>query len=66
MRADGHQISTCVGLQALTQANTKNTQGVRYTGTGGAFCGRSEMILPLGIGNLQKGERCVYQGVFKH
>lgn len=25
-----------------------------------ASCGRSEMILPLGVGNLQKGERYVY------
>lgn len=24
-----------------------------------AVCGRSEMIMPLGVGNLQKGERCV-------
>ena len=51
------QISTCVGLQALTQANTKFSRGLRYTGVGGTFCGRSEMILR--VGNLQKGERCV-------
>ncbi|PPQ83667.1 hypothetical protein CVT26_000898 [Gymnopilus dilepis] len=42
---------------ALAQANTRFSQGLRTTGQGGAFCGRSEMILPLAMGNLQKGER---------
>ncbi|KAJ3501027.1 hypothetical protein NLJ89_g9529 [Agrocybe chaxingu] len=50
-------ISTCVGFQALAQANTKATKGLRYTGVNGAMCGRSEMVLPLAVGNLQKGER---------
>ncbi|CAA7268125.1 unnamed protein product [Cyclocybe aegerita] len=49
-------ISTCVRLQVLAQAHTKNTKGLQYTRVGGAFCGRSEMILPQGVGNLQKGE----------
>jgi hypothetical protein len=40
--------------------NTKFSKGLRYTGVGGVMCGQSEMIMPLGIGNLQKGERCVY------
>ena len=40
--------------------NTKFSKGLHYTGVGGVMCGRSEMIMPLGIGNLQKGERCVY------
>jgi hypothetical protein len=53
------QISTCVGLQALAKASTKFSRGLRHTGVGGVFCGRSEMFLPLGVGNLQKGERCV-------
>ncbi|KAF9550947.1 hypothetical protein CPC08DRAFT_738337 [Agrocybe pediades] len=56
-RAKDDDISTCVGLQALAKASTKFSKGLRHTGVGGAFCGRSEMILPLGIGNLQKGER---------
>ncbi|KDR70910.1 hypothetical protein GALMADRAFT_144380 [Galerina marginata CBS 339.88] len=50
-------ISTCVGLQALAKAYTKYSQGLRHTGVGGSFCGRSEMVLPVAIGNLQKGER---------
>ncbi|KAF9551575.1 hypothetical protein CPC08DRAFT_738301 [Agrocybe pediades] len=56
-RANDADISTCVGLQALAKAATKFSKGLRHTGVGGAFCGRSEMILPLGVGNLQKGER---------
>ena len=47
----------CVGLQALAKANTKFSVGLRYTGVNMAVCGRSEMIFPNGVGNLQKGER---------
>lgn len=53
------QISTCVGFQALAKATTRNTKGLRYSGVGMAVCGRSEMILPNAVGNLQKGERYV-------
>lgn len=51
------QISTCVGFQALAKATTQNTRGLRYTGVCGVMCGRSKMVLPNSIGNLQKGER---------
>ncbi|KAF8958646.1 hypothetical protein BDZ97DRAFT_1609673, partial [Flammula alnicola] len=51
------QISTCVGLQALAKANMKFSLGLRYTGLSLTVCGRSEMILSLGVGNLHKGER---------
>ncbi|PPR03501.1 hypothetical protein CVT24_012668 [Panaeolus cyanescens] len=56
-QATDDDISTCVGFQAIAQANTRFSQGLRYTGVGGVFCGRSEMILPQGVGNLHKGER---------
>lgn len=56
------QISTCVGFQALAKATTRNTKGLRYTGVGAVVCGRSEMILPQGVGNLHKGERYVAIG----
>ncbi|KAF9470561.1 hypothetical protein BDN70DRAFT_902008 [Pholiota conissans] len=56
-KADEDAISTCVGFLALAHALTKFIRGLRYTGVGGAFCGRGEMILPNGVGNLQKGER---------
>jgi hypothetical protein len=58
------KVSTCVGLQALAKMNSKFSRGLRYTGVGGVMCGRSEMIMPLGIGNLQKGERYVSYGTF--
>ena len=53
------QISTCVGFQALAKANSKFSVGLRYTGTNAAVCGRSEMVFPMGVGNLQKGEKYV-------
>ncbi|KAJ3501460.1 hypothetical protein NLJ89_g9327 [Agrocybe chaxingu] len=56
-RSNDEDVSSCVGFQALAQANTRFSKGLRYTGVAGAFCGRSEMVLPLAIGNLQKGER---------
>ncbi|KAJ3500706.1 hypothetical protein NLJ89_g9679 [Agrocybe chaxingu] len=63
-RSNDEDVSSCVGLQALAQANTRFSKGLRYTGVGGAFCGRSEMVLPLAIGNLQKGERFVYSAIY--
>lgn len=54
------QISTCVGFQALAKATTQNTRGLRYTGVGAAMCGRSEMVLPNSVANLQKGERYAF------
>ncbi|KJA18008.1 hypothetical protein HYPSUDRAFT_115767, partial [Hypholoma sublateritium FD-334 SS-4] len=56
-QADAEDISTCVGFQALAKATTQNTRGLRYTGVSGAMCGRSEMVLPNSVGNLQRGER---------
>ncbi|KAJ3503439.1 hypothetical protein NLJ89_g8431 [Agrocybe chaxingu] len=56
-RSNDEDVSSCVGFQALAQANTRFSKGLRYTGVAGAFCGRSEMVLPMAIGNLQKGER---------
>src|SRR5262249_26137595 len=54
--ASDEDISTCVGFSALAQANTKFSRGLRFTGVGGVSCGRSEMLLPNAVGNLQKGE----------
>ena len=51
------KISTCVGLQVLAKMNSKFSRGLRYTGVGGVMCGHSEMIMPTGVGNLQKGEK---------
>ncbi|KAL0567412.1 hypothetical protein V5O48_014573 [Marasmius crinis-equi] len=54
---DEEDVSTCVGFAALTQRNTRATNGLRYTGVGATVCGRSEMVLPNGVANLEKGER---------
>ncbi|KAF9534449.1 hypothetical protein CPB83DRAFT_731983, partial [Crepidotus variabilis] len=51
------KISSCVGFQAMSQAVTRFSRGLRYTGVGGMFCVRSDMVLSNGIGNLQKRER---------
>ncbi|PPQ76849.1 hypothetical protein CVT24_010586 [Panaeolus cyanescens] len=56
-QASDLDMSTCVGFQAIAQANTRFSKGLRYTGVGAVLCGRSEMYLPQGMGNLQKGER---------
>jgi len=54
------KISTCIGLQALAKMNSKFPKGLRYTGVGGVMCEHSEMIMPTGIGNLQKGEKYIW------
>ncbi|KAG6913835.1 hypothetical protein DXG01_004024 [Tephrocybe rancida] len=56
-QANAQDISTCVGFSALAKANTKFSKGLQYTGVGAVTCGWSEMFLPCGVGNLQKGER---------
>ncbi|PPQ86897.1 hypothetical protein CVT25_012538 [Psilocybe cyanescens] len=56
-RANDEYTSTCVGFQALAKANNKFSVGLWYTGVGAVVCSRSEMIFPVGVGNLQKGER---------
>lgn len=48
-----------MGFQAIIQATTRFSKGLRYTGVGAVGCARSEMWLPNGVSNLQKGERCV-------
>ncbi|KDR67154.1 hypothetical protein GALMADRAFT_23542, partial [Galerina marginata CBS 339.88] len=45
------------GLQAVEQANTKYSKGLRYTGVTAVSCGRSEMVMPCSIGNVIKGEK---------
>ncbi|KAF9471895.1 hypothetical protein BDN70DRAFT_819429 [Pholiota conissans] len=56
-RASDEDISTCVSFLAIVLALTRFCRGLQYTGVGGAFCGRGEMFMPNGVGNLQKGER---------
>ncbi|KAF7311359.1 CxC2 domain-containing protein [Mycena kentingensis (nom. inval.)] len=50
-------ITTCIAFAALLLKDTKVTKGLRVSGVGGCVCARHGLILPLGIGDLQKGER---------
>ncbi|EEB96391.1 hypothetical protein MPER_04484, partial [Moniliophthora perniciosa FA553] len=55
----GHQdeISHCVGFNAIWNANSKKSNGLRATGIGSVTCARHELFIPNGTGDLQKGER---------
>ncbi|KAJ7590263.1 hypothetical protein C8J56DRAFT_1004154 [Mycena floridula] len=51
-------ISTCIAFAALVQKkNTRLSTGLRSSGVSGCVCSRHELVRPLGIGDLQKGER---------
>ena len=59
------QTSTCSGLRAVDHANTRGTKRLRATGVGASTCARHGFLLPLGLGDLQRGERsvtCLLQG----
>ncbi|SJL06992.1 uncharacterized protein ARMOST_10334 [Armillaria ostoyae] len=56
-RATDADISTCVEFSAVAKSNTKFSKGLRYTGVVAVSCGRSEMVLPTCVGNMDKGER---------
>ncbi|KAF9062472.1 hypothetical protein BDP27DRAFT_1233550, partial [Rhodocollybia butyracea] len=51
------QICTCTGLAAVDLANTKYSKGFCATGVGMITCGRHEIVLANGVGDLQKGEK---------
>ncbi|KIK56715.1 hypothetical protein GYMLUDRAFT_173845, partial [Collybiopsis luxurians FD-317 M1] len=46
---------TCMGL-ALDYANTKYSKGYTATGVSMCSCGHHELVMPNGVGDLQKGE----------
>ncbi|KAK0494232.1 hypothetical protein EDD18DRAFT_1107263 [Armillaria luteobubalina] len=49
-------ISNCSGFRTLSHAESKNAVGLRATGVGMCICTCHEIVRPLGIGDLQKGE----------
>jgi hypothetical protein len=53
-------MSTCSGLAALDYANTKFSRGYSATGVGMGVCARHEFVQPNGVGDLQRGEQCVF------
>ncbi|KAJ7225376.1 hypothetical protein GGX14DRAFT_386277 [Mycena pura] len=50
-------VSSCVAFAALMQKETRLTTGLRVSGVGGCVCARHGVVRPLGLGDLQKGER---------
>ncbi|KAF7331292.1 CxC2 domain-containing protein [Mycena kentingensis (nom. inval.)] len=50
-------MSTCSGLAAVEQANTKFSRGYAATGVGMGVCARHEFVFPTSVCDLQRGER---------
>ncbi|KAF7316401.1 CxC2 domain-containing protein [Mycena indigotica] len=50
-------VSSCIAFAALVQKDTRLTTGLRVSGVGGCVCARHGVVRPLGLGDLQKGER---------
>ncbi|KAJ6476565.1 hypothetical protein DFH09DRAFT_952317 [Mycena vulgaris] len=50
-------VSTCIVFAALLQKETRMMTGLRCSGVGGCVCARHGVVRPLGLGDLQKGER---------
>ncbi|KAJ7049316.1 hypothetical protein C8F01DRAFT_1002463 [Mycena amicta] len=50
-------VSTCIAFAALMQKETRLTTGLRVSGVGGCVCARHGVVRPMGLGDLQKGER---------
>lgn len=51
--------SGCNNHDAIKSASLRG-KGTAASGLGTAECSRHDMKRPLGVGDLQKGERCVY------
>ncbi|KAI0038809.1 hypothetical protein FA95DRAFT_1505012 [Auriscalpium vulgare] len=54
---DEDVMSGCSRFSAVSAANLKSSKGLRATGVGGVCCARHGFWRPLGIADLQKGER---------
>ncbi|KAJ7481680.1 hypothetical protein FB451DRAFT_1030190 [Mycena latifolia] len=50
-------VSSCIAFAALLQKETRLTTGLRVSGVGGCICAQHGVVRPLGLGDLQKGER---------
>ncbi|KAL0057538.1 hypothetical protein AAF712_015825 [Marasmius tenuissimus] len=51
------EISHCSSFNAMAQANSRKSKGLRATGIGSVTCARHGTFRPNGMGDLQKGER---------
>jgi hypothetical protein len=51
--------STCNNHDAIKSSNMRGGEGHEASGLGSCECSRHDMKRPNGVGDLQKGERCV-------
>ncbi|EAU83273.2 hypothetical protein CC1G_12790 [Coprinopsis cinerea okayama7 len=56
--------STCNNHDAIKSASIRGGRGTAASGVGTAQCSRHDMSRPLGVGDLQKGERYVNMDYF--
>ncbi|KAF9505353.1 hypothetical protein BS47DRAFT_1368135 [Hydnum rufescens UP504] len=57
LRTGWFKVPRPSGLAAIDHTNTKNSKGLCITGVGASICTCHGFLHPLGIGDLQKGER---------
>ncbi|KAK0493815.1 hypothetical protein EDD18DRAFT_1016043, partial [Armillaria luteobubalina] len=50
-------LSSCSGFKTLSHAETKSAMGLWATGIGMVVCARQEIIRPLAVADLQRGEQ---------
>ncbi|PBK66203.1 hypothetical protein ARMSODRAFT_1021793 [Armillaria solidipes] len=55
--ASQKDVSTCSGFRTLADTESKSSVGLRATGVGMCICAWHELVRPLAVGDLQKGER---------
>ncbi|KAG1898337.1 uncharacterized protein F5891DRAFT_1129535 [Suillus fuscotomentosus] len=55
--ASQNDISSCSSFKTLAHAETNFSNGLRATGVGLCLCARHKFVRPVGVGDLQKGER---------
>jgi hypothetical protein len=58
------QISTCSGFKSLAHADSKFSTGLHSTGVGLCVYAHHELVRPLAVGDLQKGEQFVNVQLF--
>ena len=56
-RVMSFQIGTCIGFLAPLNMLVKKSKGLRATGLTAVICAWHQLFQPLGMGDLQKGER---------
>ncbi|KAG2136089.1 uncharacterized protein EDB93DRAFT_1242432 [Suillus bovinus] len=55
--------STCASHNAVNLAETKNLRGLAATGAGSVNCSHHNFKRPYGVGDLQKGEKYVFNNM---